>query len=176
MGSVSPTQIFSVYEPDLSGVPAEVVVDELVAADLSACAGLLAARAGGEIEAFEQLLARKLNDPRHVGFIARIDGEMVGFAACTWLEFDPEPPSGWYLTDLGINPSARRRGAGRALTRARLDWLAAMGEPAWCFINSRNQSSVDLHLELGFQLVDDDIRVPGVEFTDGKGLLFQIST
>jgi ribosomal protein S18 acetylase RimI-like enzyme len=81
-------------------------------------------------------------------------------------------PEGWYLGGVVVDPLQRRRGIGARLTRERLAWIAARAGQAYYFVNERNRASIDLHARLGFRELARDIRVTGLTFTGGVGLLF----
>lgn len=66
-----------------------------------------------------------LNDPPHQEhLLAEVDGQPVGFVLAMFA--DDTPPRGSILA-LGVHPSARRRGVGRALQDAVLERLKARG-------------------------------------------------
>lgn len=56
------------------------------------------------------------------------------------------------------------------LTAARLGWLGTRARRALYFVSSANRASIDLHTELGFQLIASEIDVPGVTFTESGQL------
>jgi ribosomal protein S18 acetylase RimI-like enzyme len=68
-----------------------------------------------------------------------------------------------------IDPAWRRRGLGRALTVARLEWLAERADVVWCFTGARNEASLALHEALGFREATRDFSFPGVTFQGGAG-------
>ena len=65
----------------------------------------------------------------------------------------------------------RRAGVGRALTEARLAWIAERAERAYYFTNARNQTSLDLHRKLGFKELTRTFTGPGIAFDGGQGVL-----
>jgi hypothetical protein len=58
---------------------------------------------------------------------------------------------------------------------ARLGWLGQRANEVWCFANTRNQASIDLHSKYGFVEVTRDFSVEGVTFDggNGTGILFR---
>ena len=72
-----------------------------------------------------------------------------------------------------VREDRRRRGLGRALTRARMDWLADRCDVVRYFANEHNLTSIALHDALGFSEVARDVLAPGVTFEGGVGLLFE---
>ncbi|MBU3978025.1 GNAT family N-acetyltransferase [Propionicimonas sp.] len=167
--------MFAEFEPDAHGEPVAAVVRLATESDLDACADLAQQRNGGELDTWRSRLAVDLADPEKLLVVAEVDGAVVGHAGAGWLSFDPELAvnlkDGWYLTGVVVAPSQRRRGLGRRLVQARLDWLAARTDRAWYFAAAENQASLQLHRELGFSEVTRSFEVPGVSFTGGVGVL-----
>lgn len=105
---------------------------EIRESDRSAWDGLWA----GYLEFYEQELSleqteltwsRFFNGYGLQGFVAELDGEVVGFAHCwftntTWLE-KPD----LYLEDLFVSPAARRQGVGEFLIQGCADFALASG-------------------------------------------------
>lgn len=58
--------------------------------------------------------------PRHVMFLAVANGEVVGMASGVEY-FHPDKPPQLWINEVGVAPAHRRRGVGRALTRALID-------------------------------------------------------
>ena len=107
-------------------------------------------------------------------------GEIIGFSKTVWLE--PEVSGdplglvpGWYLGGVVVSPEYRRRGVGTQLTEARLELIFQLSESAYYFANHRNKTSIHFHEGFGFHEERRGIEVPGVTFTDGKGILFSLS-
>lgn len=167
---------FGEYDPDAHGTPlTDAVVRPIDDADAGRCAELLALRDGGCAAEHE----RRLDFWRQTGqpiFVAEFQGRVIGGARLTWLTPTADgghgAPDGWYLNGMGVDSEFRRRGLGRALTRARCDWAWARGEVVYFVVNSSNRASMDLHRELGFRELTRDFAMPGVTFTDGEGVLF----
>jgi ribosomal protein S18 acetylase RimI-like enzyme len=112
--------------------------------------------------------------------VAETHGAVVGIGRVKY--FRPPPnapvntaPEGWYLFGLIVAPSERRQGIGRALTIARLDWIAERASCAYYFANARNEVSLALHRELGFADVTTDFAFPGASFQGGTGVLCRVA-
>ena len=118
------SSLFVPYRPDAHGDPIAVTIRELVGADVEACAAIATERNGGHRDAWAAALSGGLGSPDHGGFVAVVDGDVVGYATAGWLSPHAgggrRAPDGWYLTGLTVATGFRRRGIGRALTLARL--------------------------------------------------------
>jgi GNAT superfamily N-acetyltransferase len=82
--------------------------------------------AGGEVR---ELLRAWLRDPDARAFLAEVEGAAVGMVC---VRIDRAPPileevERGEVTDLFVRGAWRRRGVGRALAGAALDWLASRG-------------------------------------------------
>ncbi len=82
-------------------------------------------------------------------------------------------PAGWYLSGVIVAEDYRRRGIGRRLTQARLNWIAERDRAAYYFSNARNRASIDLHRAFGFVELTRDFTFPGASFEGGVGILFK---
>ena len=168
---------FAEYEPERRGTPPPdgLTTRPATASDLPARAALRAARDGiPEASAaanFERLLARAERGETAVRG-AWVGEAPAGYGTVEHLAWEGLP-AGWYLGGVVVSPALRRRGIGARLTQERLDWVAQRGREAFYFVNARNRASIDLHAPFGFREVARDIRVPGLTFTDGIGLLFR---
>src|SRR5687767_2162272 len=70
-------------------------------------------------------LLSQLDDPGSVIFVAEVDGEVVGYCYCvieplSWKELRDEAG---FISDLALDPRARRQGAGRKLVEAAIQWF-----------------------------------------------------
>jgi len=106
-------------------------------------------------------------------------GEIVGYGRVHRFRASADAPpgvapDGYYLIGLGVSPQHQRHGIGRAITRARLSWIARRASMAWYFTNARNEASLRLHRELGFREVTRDFSYPGVTFEGGVGILSSV--
>ena len=85
--------------------------------------------------------------------VAEVDGETVGFAYLSWYS----PKSGYRFTresTVYVAPRYQRRGIGRALLRALIEQARRIGVHAMMGkIEARNEASIALHRELGFEIV-----------------------
>ena len=168
--------LFADYDPARRGAPPPDGLASRAATpgDLPALAALRAERDGMRVEDAAAVFERQLESAgRAEGAVqvALLGRDLVGYGVVARLAF-PDLPAGWYLGGLVVAPAHRRRGIGARLTRERLDWIAGRAREAYYFANERNRVSIDLHTSLGFREIARDIRVPGVTFTGGRGLLF----
>lgn len=81
-------------------------------------------RPGAEAEV-RRLLRAFLRDPDAAGFVCEVAGELVGMIT---VRVDRAPPilqevRRAEISDLGVHQDRRRRGIGRALVHAALDWV-----------------------------------------------------
>jgi aminoglycoside 6'-N-acetyltransferase I len=111
--------------------------------------------------------------------VAEWEGRVVGFGVSR--RFRPSPkaapnaaPAGWYLAGMIVTPSVRRRGIGRLLVQARLEWIAQRSGAAYYVANVRNVVSIELHRRVGFVEQTRDFTMPGVRFDGSSGALFRI--
>lgn len=77
-----------------------------------------------------RLLAAQLGDPDTAIFVWEAEGELLGFCSvATGVARRPilEETRRAEISDLGVRASARRRGIGRALAEAALDWVRGRG-------------------------------------------------
>lgn len=109
---------------------------------------------------------------------AALDDDLLGVAKVA--RFTPVPgapansaPAGWYLLGVVVAEHCRRRGLGRRLTQARLNWIAERARAAFYFSNAGNRASIDLHRPFGFVEVTRDFTFPGASFEGGAGILFR---
>lgn len=146
------------------------------AADLDAVAELAISRAGGEREQWMKRLTEDLVDRERGLWVADRGGVVIGYGRVHRFEAAPDAPpliapDGFYLIGLGISEGNRRQGLGRAITQARLQWIAERATEAWFFTNAQNEISLRLHAQLGFHEVRRDFVFPGVSFEGGTGVL-----
>ena len=148
--------------------------------DLPAVARITHERSGGDLEAhrksLERFLQRAAATGRSLLLIAEMGSEVVGFGKCHYLPAsrrDPADPApeGWYLAGLIVDSRFRRRGIGRALTKARLRWVAERAMHVYYVSNARNVASVALHAAFGFTEVARGPSFVGITFEGGVGLL-----
>jgi len=158
---------------------APFVVRDAVADDLEPCV-VLAQRASPERAADDwrhELETDLATSDQHLA-LAEADGAIVGYGrARLFVPAADAPadtaPRGYYLTGMYVRPDHRRLGAGTALIRARLAWIAERDSDAWYFANARNVGSIELHRRFGFQEVTRAFSFPGLAFDGDEGILFR---
>ncbi|MFI6581795.1 GNAT family N-acetyltransferase [Embleya sp. NPDC050493] len=163
-------------------LPRTFVIRNVRAADLDACAALLALHEGGSVAAEPAPRARVrawFDRPDGCFLVATEPSDradpVVGYARAVHLDPSPTAPTGYYLAGIVVAPDARRTGAGLRLTRARLAWIAERADSAWYFTNARNTASLRLHESLGFHEESRDFAIPGVSFAGGRGILAHLT-
>ena len=115
-------------------------------------------RLGHEVVATEEVLSESLFGPCPTAFplIASIDGEPVGWALYfyNFSTFHGRP--GIYLEDLYVTPSARGRGAGRALlaTLARIAVAERCRRVEWAVLDW-NAPSIEFYKSLSATAMDE---------------------
>jgi ribosomal protein S18 acetylase RimI-like enzyme len=141
-----------------------------------------AAREGGDAAQYASRLERAILSlgTASEGLIlaAQHSGKLVGTAKVRhFVPSNDAPrnvaPAGWYLSGVIVVPEYRRRGIGRHLTEARLDWIAQRDQWAYYFSNAQNRVSIELHQQFGFVELTRDFTYPGVMFEGGIGVLFR---
>jgi ribosomal protein S18 acetylase RimI-like enzyme len=160
----------------------DLIIRPARAGDWATLGRIAADRDGGDPAARASALKRFLRaagEGRSLLLVAERDGAVVGFGKCRYIEPPPDAPpdhgpGGWYLAGLIIDMAHRRRGIGRRLTKARLEWIAARAEDAYYFANARNTASIALHAEFGFREISRRFTLPGATFEGGKGILFRV--
>jgi predicted N-acetyltransferase YhbS len=169
--------LFADYEPERHGEPSPAGTAIRVATDddVAAYAALRLERGDAtEAEAvsvFRRLLLRARAGEARV-LVAAVGERVVAYGAAERLAL-PTLPAGWYLGGVVVTSEMRRRGIGARLTRERLAWIAERDPRAYYFVNERNRASIDLHAAFGFREAMRDLRVPGMTFQGGVGLLFE---
>ena len=99
----------------------------------------------------------------------------VAYARLRLADISTEPPIGYYLSGVVVDPGHRGQGVGGQLIGARMDFAWSAGAPAlYYFANSRNTASIAMHAKFGFREVKRPFRFPGVAFEDGVGVLFRL--
>lgn len=86
-------------------------------------------------------LGHFLEDPRHVMMIAIEHGIVVGMASGVEY-FHPDKQPQLWINELGVTPDKRRRGIGRRLTQALLNWAVNRGcVCAWVGTGTDNEAA-----------------------------------
>lgn len=171
--------LFAPYQPDAHGVPLhDVTIRPATRDDLPATAAQSAQREGGDPAEWSAVHGRKFDDDRQVLLVAEHEGQIIGHAWLTWLtpvaDGGRGAPDGWYLSGVVVVPRFRRRGVGRRLTQARVEWVLRRNESVHYVVSARNRASRTLHAELGFREVGHDFVVPGVVFAQADGILCRL--
>ncbi|WP_370364945.1 N-acetyltransferase family protein [Catenulispora sp. GP43] len=145
--------------------------------DLDHLAALQVRARGGTVSDWAGRIARTLRGERNAVVVARVGGEIAGYANVIHLAPHPDDgaPGGYYLMGVSVARPWRRRGVGDALTRWRMAWVGVSqrAPEVWCFVSAANPASVDLHLALGFVEVRRAPVLQGVAFDCGAGVLLR---
>lgn len=100
---------------------------------------------------------------------------LVAYARLRLADIATEPPIGYYLSGVVVDPGHRGQGIGGQLIRARMDFAWSAGASAlYYFANSRNAPSIALHAKFGFREIKRPFQFPGVTYQDGVGVLFRL--
>lgn len=168
---------FAPYQPYTRGTgePAAAVIRAATRDDLDALTGIALTAVTRNRDDWATVVDKSLDDEDRILLVADVDGGIAAFGQAHFLSRHPvdEAPAGFYLTGVTVVPEYRRRGLGRRLTVARLDWIRERADVAWYFASSANKSSIDLHLAFGFAEVLRARTIHGVTFSDGEGILFR---
>jgi phosphinothricin acetyltransferase len=161
--------------PDARLAPVTAELSVASADDIDQLAAIQMRVRGGEIGPWAERIARSISGEQSVSVVARVGGEITGYANAAFLPEHPGDgaPDGYYLTGVSVSPQWRRRGLGRALTRWRMAWVWERAPLVWCFVSARNDSSLDLHTALGFCEVLRAPALQGVPFDGGAGVLLR---
>jgi ribosomal protein S18 acetylase RimI-like enzyme len=92
--------------------------------------------------------------------VAAVGGTIVGVGK-THHQTDPdgEAPAGYYLGGVSVHPDHRRRGVGRAITRARIEWIWERSGTVYYFTDDDNAASMRMHADFGFEEI---ARLPAI--------------
>jgi ribosomal protein S18 acetylase RimI-like enzyme len=179
--------LFEQFRPTLDKVDCQPAIEDFLIrpallTDATELGRIEAVREGGDAAQYASRLERaiaSLGTPSE-GLIlaAQHSGKLVGIAKVR--HFAPSndaprnvAPTGWYLSGVIVVPEYRRRGIGRLLTEARLDWIAQRDQWAYYFSNVQNRVSIELHRQFGFVELTRDFTYPGALFEGGIGVLFR---
>lgn len=161
------------------GPPSDLTVDRATDRDVAGCVALAGLVADGTDEAWAALFRRDIGHADRFLAVARTGGDLVGYGRTAWFEPDEDAPpnaapAGYYLVGLVVEPAWRRRGIARAITAARLTWVAGRATEAWYMADRANAVSIRLHEVLGFGTVTEDVWFPTTE-GEGDHLLGRIA-
>ena len=171
--------LFTPYLPDAHGVPLpDVDIREACRADIALTAALAADREGGASSEWAEIQGRQFDDDTRQLLVAEHCGQVIAYA---WLaHLTPvahgghNAPDGWYLSGVVVKPEFRRRGVGRRLTQARVNWVLERADSVFYVVSAANLASRTLHAELGFREVTSDFTLPGVVFGNADGILCRL--
>jgi GNAT superfamily N-acetyltransferase len=142
------------------------LIERAVAADLPALPGIEraagAAFEGWDVPAAEFDVVTSLDDLRHaldagLLWVAREADAPIGFALVDFLDGLP------HLEEIDVHPSHGRRGVGRALVAAVLDWARAAGHAAVTLTSFRDVPwNAPFYARLGFRILEPAELTPGL--------------
>lgn len=160
--------------------PSDLVIRRTTLADVAALAHIEAAREGSDPEERASTLEREVRWCAETGQGLILSAEVGVPVAIAKVKRIVPPenasngvPPGWYLGGVIVDPAYRRQGIGRALTRARLDWITVHDLRAHYVTNAANLASIEMHREFGFFELTRDFSLPGLTFVGGEGILFR---
>jgi aminoglycoside 6'-N-acetyltransferase I len=137
-------------------MPQAVRIEALAQADVASAVALavrvLRVKPGDRGQQF----ASDITDELRQMFVAKANGQVVGYGRVIELAADeagPGTPAGCYLSGVLVDPAWRGRGIATALTRARLRWAFARTSTVFYVAGANNAASLHLHAVLGFQEV-----------------------
>ena len=119
--------------------------------------------------------AEALVDPDRFVAVALLGALLVGAGKTHFFaEPDDPAPRGHYLGGVTVHPDHRRLGIGRALTRARMDWVWSLSDRAYYFTDDHNAASILMHATLGFEEIAraPAIRQRRADHPNGNLILF----
>ena len=169
------------YRPEAHGVPLpDVSIREACRADIELTATLAAHREGGVLSEWSAIHARQFDDDNRALLVAAHSGEVIAYAWFAHLtpvaHGGRNAPDGWYLSGVVVRPEFRRRGVGRRLTQARVDWVLEREPSVHYVVSASNLASRTMHAELGFREITTDFSLPGVVFGKSDGILCRLDT
>jgi ribosomal protein S18 acetylase RimI-like enzyme len=103
---------------------------------------------------YGRFLISQITNPSSCVLVAEDSGAVIGYVyadveTTNWMEL--RGPCG-VIQDVYVDQPARRRGAGRALMRAAIDWIRSQGrEQVVLMTKSRNEHAQQLFAGLGFR-------------------------
>ena len=103
---------------------------------------------------YRRFLLSQLNDPETVILVAEVDGKVAGYcyAGIEPLSWKELRDTAGFIHDLALDPSARRKGAGRALTNAAIDWCRDRGMTrVMLWTSTANEAARLLFEQAGFR-------------------------
>ncbi|MFT4542623.1 MAG: GNAT superfamily N-acetyltransferase [Planctomycetota bacterium] len=174
--------LFADYTPNGHGAPLpDLDISRAETRDLEGIIQMTAQRQSVAPEEIAARLEREiaLDDPKHLLLAARVPTATIAFARINYAERPAEcapnhQPAGFYLGGVIVDENFRRRGVGKRLTEARLDWLMPRAREVFYIAGDNNHASIDMHAALGFEELTRDFFAPRVTFQSGGGILFRM--
>lgn len=169
---------FQRREGDRATAPWRGSVREARVEDASDAAQLIAEREGRVFDDVLRDIRRELaaieTPPASRFFVAEEPSAIVGFGRVRHEVAGGGRPEGWYLLGVVVAPEHRRRGAGLALTLARIAWLRERADAVYYFANVANRVSIALHEQVGFVEVTRDFEHEKAGLKRGEGVLYRL--
>ena len=103
---------------------------------------------------YARFLVSQLRDPDCAVFVAELDGSIVGYCYAgveplSWKELRDEAG---FIHDLALDPSARRRGVGKALVDAAIEWFRERNQArVMLWTSPANDAARQLFEQSGFR-------------------------
>lgn len=103
---------------------------------------------------YARFLVSQLRDPDCAVFVAELDGRIVGYCYAgveplSWKELRDEAG---FIHDLALDPSARRRGVGKALIDAAIEWFRERNQArVMLWTSPANDAARQLFEQSGFR-------------------------
>ena len=103
---------------------------------------------------YARFLISQLDDPDSMIFVAEVDGVVVGYCYAvvepmSWKELRDEAG---FISDLALDPAARRQGAGRKLVEAAIQWFRERKlARVMLWTSTQNAAARELFLRAGFR-------------------------
>jgi ribosomal protein S18 acetylase RimI-like enzyme len=103
---------------------------------------------------YARFLISQLDDPDSMIFVAEVDGAVVGYCYAvvepmSWKELRDEAG---FISDLALDPAARRQGAGRTLVEAAIQWFRERKlARVMLWTSTQNAAARELFLGAGFR-------------------------
>ncbi len=99
-----------------------------------------------------------LNAPDHHLVVAVEDGVVVGFASAIQYVHPDKPRPELWVNEVGVSPSHRKRGVGKAILQALLGVAREAGcAEAWVLTERNNQPALRLYQSLGGEEEQEEI-------------------
>ena len=136
------------------GMPQVVRIEALRQADVASAVALAVRALRVKPGDRGQQFASDITDELRQMFVAKANGQVVGYGRVIELAADevgPGTPAGCYLGGVLVDPGWRGRGIATALTRARLRWALGRTDTVFYVAGADNATSLHLHAALGFQ-------------------------